>query len=119
MEAEKGKKDRRRRSQKRTPKYSSPQAVIASGIVEGEVRAIGEDTEGRDDSENIDGHQDKGLTPGCSTDGLSHEVAMAEGLESPVRIEEDGREEEGEEGRSPVRIPTPVVVSKAENRSMS
>ena len=41
---------------------------------------------------------------------------MAEGLESPIRREEDGREEEGEEGRSPVRIPTPVVVSKAEKQ---
>ena len=59
------------------------------------------------DTEAVDLHPDKGLNPGSSKDGLGPEVVTEE-------KSEDGRSEEGEEARSPVKLPAPVYVSKAE-----
>ena len=50
-------------------KDSLPRAMIPVGYVEGQAMAIGEDTEGVEDGTKSDRHPDKGLTPGCSTDG--------------------------------------------------
>ena len=76
--------------------------------------SIGTEAEGGEKEEHEDQHPDQGLTPGCSADGLGHELATEEDGESPMQEGEEGREGEGEEGRSPVRIPAPAVVSKAE-----
>ena len=67
------------------------------GVEEIEQRVVDEDGV-------ADQHPDKGLISGSSKDGLGHEEAT----------EEDGRSEEGEEGRAPRMIPVPIYVSKAE-----
>ena len=77
-----------------------------------EVKEMGEEnTQQRviEEEEAIDQHPDKGLVSGSSKDGLSRGKATEEG-------EDEGRSEEGEEGRTPKTIPAPVYVTKAERQ---
>merc|ERR1712051_392369 len=69
------------------------------------MREAGDEEKQREEPE--DQHPEQGLIPGGSKDGLSQEMATEE-------VEDEGRIEEGEEGREPVRLPTPIRVSKAE-----
>ena len=54
------------------------------------ITTLGEGAEVEEGSEKMDQLPDKGLTPGCSTDGLGHEVATAEGSEGSMREKEEG-----------------------------
>ena len=86
-------------------------------VLPGAVRSLGGDLLGikegskgmieqgvTEEEAGIDQHPDKGLVSGSSKDGLGHEEAT----------EEEGRSEEGEEGRVPRKIQAPVYVSKVE-----
>ena len=75
----------------------------------GKLCKIGKEEEQRDEAEKeiVDQHPDKGLVSGSSADGLSQDMATGD-------IEKDGRIEEGEEARTPRRLPAPVYVSKVE-----
>ena len=77
-----------------------------------EVKEMGEEnTQQRaiEEEEAIDQHPDKGLVSGSSKDGLSRGKVAEDG-------EDEGRSEEGEEGRAPRTIPAPVYVTKAERQ---
>ena len=81
-----------------------PRAVQSVGeelwtIEEGEEQRLAEE-------EVKDQHPDKGLISGSSKDGLSMDVA--------TESHDEGRDEEGEEARTPRRLPAPQYVSKAE-----
>ena len=72
-----------------------------------ETGGEGEEQRVIEGKEPIVRHPQKGLISGSSGDGLGQDMATEE-------ADEDGRPEEGEEARVPMKLPSPTHVSKAE-----
>ena len=82
-----------------------PRAVLSVGESLRETLEMDEKED--DEKEPVDQHPEQGLIPGSSVDGLSQEMATKD---------DEGRQEEGEEARTPKALPAPKYVSKVERQ---